>query len=270
MISLQKRNFSSRFQTNHEKILANLPKDPVKTSKATAKIVINPAQPELVTLYLDDWESSCLDLTDPSYLEFEYLQHMRIFIRIICPSQGHFCHIGGAGCALPRALVSDFPNCKNLVLEYDELLAKYVREWFDIPRSPNLRIRCQEGIEALSNMPSARWDALIIDAFTNGMVPAPILSQETFTLAEKVLKPNGIFLINLVDKYPLPTVREVAKHLQNIFPNVLGVSDPAIWKGKRFGNVVIVASKSEYDLESTPIERELRRLSFPATVKTKF
>lgn len=57
------------------------------------------------TLFLDGVESSAVDTSDPTYLEFEYMQHMSAVVRAVWGAQDRFraLHVGGAACALACA-----------------------------------------------------------------------------------------------------------------------------------------------------------------------
>ena len=88
---------------------AQLPDEPTRTSFATAEVVRDPDRPSLVRLLLDGVESSALDLDDPGYLDFEYMQHIRLLIAAHCarpgdadgtPRRMRVLHLGAAGCAL--------------------------------------------------------------------------------------------------------------------------------------------------------------------------
>ena len=99
-----------------------LPEGPVATTYATAELVRARTNPSQVLLLLDGVESSSLDLADPEYLDFEYMQHIRLILESRWdqggrraveaggsaegggPHRTRVLHLGGAGCALARAL----------------------------------------------------------------------------------------------------------------------------------------------------------------------
>lgn len=108
------------------------------------------------TLYLDGVESSCIDVESPQDLEFEYMQQMTVVLDSWLP-QGRpvqALHLGGAACALPWAWETARPGSRQVAVEVDALLAALVREVFDLPRSPALRIRIGEGREPPSGAPA--------------------------------------------------------------------------------------------------------------------
>ncbi|MCF2705692.1 fused MFS/spermidine synthase [Arcanobacterium haemolyticum] len=222
---------------------------------------------DLATLYLDGAESSALDIADPHHLEFEYMQHIRLIIDSMYDEAAplRVLHLGAAGCALARALDADRPGSRQLAIELDEALASYVREWFDLPPSPRLRIRADEARRALETT-KARWDVIVRDAFAQRTVPAHLRTCEAVARAHAAA-PHGLYLLNSVASSGIGSIGDEAATLFESFAHVIAMTDPAVLKGRRFGNVVLAASDDEFD--ESGIERAVRRLSLPATFLTE-
>lgn len=229
------------------------------TSMSIASITVDPDRPSLLTLYLDGLPSSALDLNDPEYLEFEYMQHMRLLTDARFPHGTSIkgLHIGGAGCALARALDASHPNSRQLAVEVDEILSTKVREWFPLPRSPRLRIRNAEGRQVMHGQAGRNWDVIVRDAFAEGTVPYHLMTQEAAIDARNALSPDGIYLLNLSRHYK----PEIATIL-SVFDHVVAITDPAIWSGKRYGNIVLGASRTPWP----EMTREVYKLPLPARI----
>ena len=90
------------------------------------------------TLLVDGAESSCIDTSDPTYLDFEYMQHATCALQATFPSSAplRVLHLGGAACALPWAWSLLFPSSRHTVVEISPKIASFARETFDLPRSP--------------------------------------------------------------------------------------------------------------------------------------
>lgn len=216
-------------------------------------------------------ESSFLDLEDPAHLEFEYMQHVRAVVDVVLPRDddarpGRFVHLGGAACALPRALLADRPSSRHLAVELDAELARLVRAWFDLPRSPALRIRNAEARSAVEHLHPGSVDVLVRDAFVDAEVPDHLRTVEFAEAADRTLAPGGAYVLNLTDSPGLRRVREELASLAAVFEELLVVVDPAIWKGRRYGNVVVCATHHRVD--ASAVDRGLRGLPFPAVVVT--
>lgn len=250
---------------------AQLPDEPTRTSFATAEVVRDPDRPSLVRLLLDGVESSALDLDDPGYLDFEYMQHIRLLIAAHCarpgdadgtPRRMRVLHLGAAGCALPRALAATMP-VHQLAVELDAELARLVRQWFPLPSAPCLRIRVGEARQELESG-HALWQAVVRDAFMNREVPGQLRTVESARRVHDVLEPGGLYALNTVASAGLRRIDEEFAALTSVFQDVVAIADPAVFSGRRFGNVVVAASDRRFDLPT--VEREVRRLSLLARV----
>lgn len=227
------------------------------TTMGTARIEVDPDRPSLLILYLDGVPSSAIDLDDPEYLEFEYMQHMRILAEAARPrgTKMRALHIGGAGCALARAFSSSHPQAHQLAVEIDTILAERVREWFPLPRSPQLRIRVAEGRSVMRGQAGRGWDIIVRDAFAQGTVPYQLMTYEAAVDARSALAPDGVYLVNLSRHYK----PELAT-LMAVFDHVVAITDPAVWSGRRYGNITVGASMVPWPA----MHREVHRLPLPA------
>ncbi|MBE6484381.1 MAG: hypothetical protein E7Z96_06370 [Actinomycetaceae bacterium] len=244
-----------------------LPQHPVRTDYALAEVELSP-DGSLATLFLDGVESSALDLNQPDYLEFEYMQQMRELIdsRFLAEQPLHVLHLGAAGCAFPRALEARRPNSRQLAVEIDGALARLAREWFDLPASPRLRIRVGEARQALDTT-HATWDVVVRDAFSNRDVPARLRTAECAVRAQHVLTPEGIYLLNSIASAGIGRVGEEARALFAAFDHVIAITDPAVVRGRRFGNIVLAASMQAFNIAD--VRRRVHRLPLPTTVLTE-
>ena len=257
-----------------------LPEGPVATTYATAELVRARTNPSQVLLLLDGVESSSLDLADPEYLDFEYMQHIRLILESRWdqggrraveaggstegggPRRTRVLHLGGAGCALARALGAR-RELHQVAVEIDPELARLVRDWFPLPRSPFLKIRVGDARHVLDST-KASWNAIVRDAFTGREVPPHLRTAESAKRAADVLAPGGIYVLNAVASAGIRRLDEDIAAMAAAFPNIVAIADPAVFSGRRFGNFVVAGSDARFPVES--IEREVRKFPLP----TKF
>jgi spermidine synthase len=66
----------------------------------------------------------------------------------------------------------------------------------------------------LANRSQQPFDVLVLDAFSGDAIPVHLLTVEAFELYLRELTPDGIFAINVTNRYLdlQPVIREVAKH----------------------------------------------------------
>lgn len=222
------------------------------------------------TLLLDGVESSNVDIADPTRLEFEYMQHMDAALDTLMPSPApvRALHLGGAACALPWAWSLRRPGSRQVAVEVDPLLAASVREWFDLPRAPQLRIRVGDGREVLDHSRPGAHDVVVRDAFDHGSVPASLGTVEAARAAAATLRPGGLYLLNAAHGGTADARPDVSALLE-VFPLVCAVTDPKVGRSQRRGNVVLVAQSAHPHadaLDLDELDRHLRRLPLPARV----
>jgi len=218
---------------------------------------------------LDGAESSFLDLRDPSHLDFEYHQQMDAVLAALRGEGGPLraLHLGGAGCALARAWDVTHPGSQQVAVEIDEILASQVRTWFDLPRSPRLRIRVGDAAEVVAGLRPGQWDVVVRDVFNGGSVPASCTSREFFDSCLRALTPDGLLLVNTASMPRAQAGAEIAaltRALDGDASCAVIVADPAAVRGRRRGNLVLVARQTPFTAsELEEVERAVRRLPLP-------
>lgn len=188
--------------------------------------------------------SSHIDLDEPENLDFEYMRWMGAVIedRFDDAEPLRVTHLGGGACTMARYLLHHYPNSAHVVAEIDGKLAESVRTWFDLPRAPRLKIRVADARATLDALAANSADVIIRDVFAGSTTPAPLISATAAEHAKRVLKTGGIYVVNSGDSPQLAHTKREAATLLEVFGNVLAVADPAMFKGRRHGNVVFVAS----------------------------
>lgn len=238
------------------------------TSSGTVELVRDPGDPDAVTLLVNGVPSSHLDLADPTWLEFEYMQHMAAVVDLLPPGPLDAVHLGAAACALPRRIEAVRPGCRQLAVDIDEELLRLAREWFALPRTPRLRLRAGDGRAVLRSLPDASADVVVRDAFAGDTTPAHLMTAEFVAEVRRVLRPGGVYLANCADRPPLARARaEVATTATAL--RVALVAEPGQLKGRRYGNLVVAGTREDGpDLADPALARAVRGLPVPATVLT--
>lgn len=232
----------------------------------TAVLEPDPQAGAAATLWVDGAAQSHVDLADPENLVFEYIQHMAAVLDgVLPPGRVTAVHLGGAGCTLPRYLAATRPGSRQRVAETDGPLVELVRAELPIPPGAHIRISTVDGrdlIEKLARTEPNAADVVVIDVFTHAHVPAHLTTAEFFTVVAQVLRPSGVVVHNLVDGRDLAYARAVAATARSVFADVALSAEPAVWRGRRYANLVLTASAS-----TLPIPALTRRLAggmFPA------
>ena len=228
-------------------------------------------------LLIDRIRQSYVDLDDPTYLDFEYIQGFADVINTLPDGPLNVTHIGGGGCTFARYIAYTRPGSSQVVLEPDERVTALVRARLPFDRGARIRVRPVGGRDGVEALRDDSADVLVLDAFNGGRVPAELTTAEFFASAARVLRADGVLLINAADG-GTPTSKGVARGggnnlsyarrllaaVRTALPAALLRTDPSVLRGRRFGNVVIAASRAE--LPVADIERAAAMAMFPQRV----
>jgi spermidine synthase len=230
------------------------------------EIVTDRDRPSASTLCIGGTEQSYVDLDDPLRLEFDYIQRMADVI------DGHgaageplrFVHIGGAGMTLPRYVAATRPRSAQIVLEPDEEITALVRDRMPLPRHSGIKVRPVDGLAGVAALRDDFADVVVLDAFDGDRVPAELTTAEFFADLARVTVPDGLALLNLADHAPFPYLRRAVRGVCDAFAHVMLSAEPATLKGRRFGNVLVVASRAPLAWED--LARKAASSPFPYRV----
>jgi len=196
----------------------------------------DPHRPSGRVLLQGKMEASYVDLADPSHLEFDYLRWVRIVLRVARARR--VLHVGGGACALARALAADDPGGRQDVCESDAEVLALARTHMGLRRAPGLRVRHAEGRAFMATRPSARWDAVVIDAFEGALVPRSLITIEA---AAALAQAAPLALVNVIDNRAGRDVTLIAAALDASFREVWALDG-------RSGNTVVVGTDSDLDI----------------------
>jgi len=196
-----------------------------------------------------DMDASYIDLADPRHLEFDYLRRMRDLVEALRARR--IVHVGGAGCALARALAAGDRDRvrRQEVVEVDPAVLELAREHLGLRRQPGLRVRCADGRAHLAARPDGSADVVLIDAFVGARVPRHLATAEALADAARVVAPAGAIAVNVVDTPPMADVRAIGAGLRESFATVAAVGGGPVLRGRRGGNVVLIAGHGPLPLE---------------------
>lgn len=239
----------------------------------TAELITSPDDPTAVTLMVNGVPSSHLDLADPLRLEFEYMQQMAAVLDAI-PGDDRgdrpfrAVHLGAAGCAMARWVDARRPGARQIAVDLDPVLVELVRGWFDLPRSPALRLRAGDARAQLETLADDSADAVLRDVFAGDRTPEHVTTVEFTTAVHRVLRPGGVYLANCADRPPLALARDEVATVAAVFERVALVAEPSVLRGRRYGNVLLIGTDDPDLLDDPSLARTLRSLPVPARLLT--
>ena len=213
----------------------------VESAYFCARVQVDPADASGRVLLLDDLVHAYVDLDDPRRLELRYARLLGDTLERLRPAPPRplsALHIGGGGFTLPRYLAATRPGSRSTVLEVDDEVVALARRRLGLTTGPDLRVRVGDARVSLRDEPTDRSDLVIGDAFGSLAVPWHLTTREFLTDVDRVLKPQGLYALNLIDHAPLRFARAEVATLLAVFRHVAVVGD--VEEG---GNLVLLASQ---------------------------
>ncbi|WP_407565104.1 spermidine synthase [Streptomyces sp. 184] len=222
----------------------------VDVDGGTAELRPDPDRPRAWTLLLDGAPQSHVDLDEPAHLEFEYQRRLGHAADLVAPAGRplHVLHLGGGALTLPRYVAATRPRSVQQAVEIDGRLTALVRAELPLPGRARIRVRHGDARAVLARMPEDWADLVVGDAFHVARTPAHLTSTEFLDEVRRVLRPGGVYAANLADGPPLTYLRAQTATAAAVFPELCVVATPAVWRGRRFGNAVLLASAAPLPL----------------------
>ncbi|MFC5380121.1 fused MFS/spermidine synthase [Aquipuribacter nitratireducens] len=197
---------------------------------------------ELDVLVLDSLRHSAVDVDDPSYLHFRYTQLFGAVLSTRPAGPLDVVHVGAGGLSMPRWLDAERPGSASTVLEIDPALADLARERLGWTDPPSTRVLAGDARLTLADLPAATADAVVGDAFGGLAVPWHLTTLEFLADVQRVLRPDGVYVLNVVDYDDLGLARAQTATLSAAFDHVAVVATPERLAGEGGGNLVLVAT----------------------------
>jgi MFS family permease len=205
---------------------------------------VDPASASGRELLLDNVHNSYVDLEDPTRLEYRYTRWIAGAIDAFRPPPAPLdvTFVGGGGFTLPRWLTATRPGSTAEVLEVDGGVVEFVEERLGLRPSAELRVRVGDARVTALKLPDRSADVIVGDAFSGYSVPWHLTTVEWLDDVRRVLRPGGLYALNLIDEQPLAFVEAELATLLDRFRFVAVLADPGEDGFPYGGNVVVLAS----------------------------
>lgn len=234
-----------------------------------AELLGDPDRSQGWTLLLDGTAQSHVDLDDPTHLEFEYVRRLAHVVDLLEPAAPRVLHLGGGAWTLARYVAATRPGARQQVVELDAALVDLVTSRLPAD-GMGIEVVVGDARAALVRVPRGSVDLLVLDVFAGARTPAHLTTAEFTAAAAAVVAPHGVYCANVADGGALAFARtQVAAAVAGFGAAggaVAVIASPEVLHGRRFGNLVLVASRGPL-----PVGGLARRAAgdpFPATVLT--
>lgn len=207
-------------------------------------------RPRAWTLLIDQVPQSHVDLDDPEHLEFEYIRRIGRLIDATWPAGQplRVLHLGAGALTLARYVAATRPRSSQLAVDDDAALVDLVRVELPFAKTGHptrIRVRIGDARRELESLRPTSFDVVITDAFSDGRTPASLTSAEFMTAARSALRDAGVLALNVADGPPLTYARAQVATVRSVFPHACLIADTGVLRGRRFGNLVLAASRRE-------------------------
>lgn len=231
-----------------------------------AELIGDPDRPQGWTLLVDGTAQSHVDLDDPTHLEFEYVRRMGHLVDLVAEPYAPLraLHLGGGAWTLARYVAATRPGSAQTVVELDAALAELVAH--RLPADGlGIDVSVGDARTLLAATAPGSVDLLVLDVFAGARTPAHLTSAQFAALAARALTPTGVYVANVADGgTALAFAGSQVAAAGEVLAHVAVVVAPDVLRGRRFGNLVLLASRS-----ALPVDALARRTAadpFPARV----
>lgn len=163
------------------------------------------AQGRVRALVLDHLVHGMNHDEQPALLVSPYVHLMAEMMQVTHGGRGplNSFFAGGGAYTLPRGVAALFPGSRVRVAEIDEAVTTAAAEKMFLDTAP-LSIVHQDARWALQHEPPASLDVVAADAFHDIAIPYHLTTREFNRLVKSRLKPDGLYVLNVLDVFPNP------------------------------------------------------------------
>lgn len=162
---------------------------------------------DVKVLVLDRLVHSAIDLDDPSFLHYPHERIQGDFTRAAAKdarSAGRtprILVIGGGGYSFPRWVESqtDLNDVIIDVVEIDPAVTEIAHDRLGLSRETRINSIHMDGRQYVKSAPAASYDLVIQDAVNDFSVPYHLMTAEYNTLIQRLLQPEGVYLLTVID-----------------------------------------------------------------------
>lgn len=193
--------------------------------------VVSGERPGAKLLVLDRGYNSDVNVLDPRFLGFTYDRWISEAVDTLGGGKAplYAVFVGGGAFTLPRWLKAIRPGSRSNTLEVDGQLVEFDRQRLGLRTSADLRATVGDARLTMQREASHSADVIVGDAFSSRTVPWQLMTTEWLKEVRRVLKPDGIYALNMIDYPPLGLLRAEAATLIASFSNVrlITLTDPS-------------------------------------------
>ncbi len=212
-----------------------------ESAYACGRVETDPDDASLRFLHLDTLRHGAVDLDNPTHLEFRYVNIIGDVIDAMPDGPIEALHVGGGAFSVPAYVNATRPGSTNLVSEIDPLLVEIGRDELGLETGADLDVISGDARLTVAELPTEAYDVIVGDVFGGLAVPWHLTTTEFVAELDRVLRPGGIYVMNVIDgdqnRFAEAELATLAQHFEH-----RAVVVPPEWPSVRPVNQILVAS----------------------------
>lgn len=196
------------------------------------RVIDDAEDPDVRYLVLDDLVHAAVDFADPDALQLRYVRLLAAAIDARPAGAVDVAHVGGGGFTLPGYVARSRPGSTNTVFEIDDVLLDVARDELGYVLDDQTTVVIGDARLHLGDLEPSSHDVVVGDAFGGAAVPWHLTTVEFLDEVARVLRPGGVYVLNVIDggdndfaEWQAQTLLDRFEHVEVIAP-VGGVGQP--------------------------------------------
>jgi hypothetical protein len=183
------------------------------------------------TLLQGGLPASTVDLADPTRLDFPYMRRIADVIDVAAPAGGPLrsLHLGAGLGALAGYLHATRPESSSDLVDV-------------VRHRDDLDVDLADARAAVERRPKRTYDLVIGDVYDGPVTPRHLTTLEFLAAVRRVLRPGGVYAVNLIDDPPQRLARRMVATLVASFSETVLLAERPVLSGRRTGNLVVAAA----------------------------
>ena len=213
-----------------------------ETEYACVNVVAAADDPTDLSLYMNRMRHGFVDTDDPTHLDIRYIRLLAQVLGTATSGPIDTLYLGGGSFGLPRYRQAVEPGGTETVFEIDDELVDINKNELELVTSSSLSVEVGDARLLVADSQDKSYDAVVGDAFGGSSVPWHLTTVEMLTEIRRVLRPGGIYAMNLIDSGTARFARAEAASIQKVFGHVTVIVSPDGIQDGRDTNIILVGS----------------------------
>ena len=195
---------------------------------------------------------------DPDYLGLPYAQVAFVGLAL-CEEPRRIAVIGLGGGTLPMFLRKHYPQAAIDAVDIDPGVVQVATRYFGFREDERMRAHVGDGREFIEKSRQL-YDMIFLDAYGSDKLPAHLTTREFLQAVRNAVRPDGVVVGNVWDRYANPLYDAMVRTYQEVFDELY------ILDVRGAGNKILLALPRRQSLSHDELAQRSRARSPPPKV----